>query len=177
MLQTDSSYGVVKVFTALTIQRHTICRVDHGGLLRYKPSLCVKVHNAYNTQIQKFHGGPSRYKLRMFLTFTKPTMQRPRIFRMGIRATKLLCSVSVLTVHSACNTKMQKFQAGPSRYKLIMSVKVHNACNTKEQKLQGGRSRYTPVASLKFCPCPCYLQNPQSIQNPISPKPLNPINP
>ena len=83
----------------------------------------------------------------------------------------------VLTVHNAYNTKTQKFQAGPLRHKLSMSLKfvtsplrryrslkvllcvtnlrcsllaVHNGYNANIQKLEGGLSRYKVVVRFKF---------------------------
>ena len=113
----------------------------------------------------------SLHRLGSFQRHTAPTTQKYRNFRVEVRVTNLQCpsssqclqykntassgrtfalqTSSVLQVHNAYNTKIQKLKGGRSRYKLVLSFKVHNAYNSKIQKLQGGGSRYKPVLSFK----------------------------
>ena len=139
----------------------------------------VKVHNTSNTRTQNFQGGGSRYKLIVSLKLARPTMQRCRITGWTFALqTCSDCSVvnfhNAFQVRNACNTKIQSFQGGRSRYKLLVSLNlttptiqryrnfrmdvcvtycvftVHSAYNTSIEKLQGGRSRYKLVVALTF---------------------------
>ena len=96
----------------------------------------LKVDNAYNTKTQIFQGGRSSYNVVVSLKLTTPTIQRFRYrsFRVDAGDTSVY---SVLKDQNAYNAKIQTFQGGRSRYKLIV-----NAYNTNIQKFQGGPSRY-----------------------------------
>lgn len=80
----------------------------------------LKVHNTtIYTKIQKLKGGRSSYKLIVSLKLTAPAMQRYRNFNLDVGVPNLY---SVLQDHNAHHIKMQKFQGGRSRYKLVLSV-------------------------------------------------------
>ena len=97
-------------------------------------NLCVlKVHNAYNTKIQKFQGG-SRCKLMVHNAYNTK-MQK---LQGGHSGYKLLVPSNFTT------TRIQRYNdteisGGHSRYRLLVSLKSH-AHNTKIQTIQGGRS-------------------------------------
>ena len=70
---------------------------------------------------------------------------------MDVRVTICFRVIKVLN-RNAYNTKIQKFQVGRSRSKLLVSSKFTTPTIPKIQKFQGGPSRDKLIVSLKFTP-------------------------